>query len=104
MTRLFLVTQGERKIWVAALIDEDIWTYVGNTGKFHRNDGVRHDYFMLNEAEYSEIGITEARRLIGSGVGLVDEHQIPASLQKWREDPGAMDPDIVFASLAADLD
>ncbi|WP_272948930.1 hypothetical protein [Kribbella soli] len=37
--------QGERRIWVAALVDEDVWTYVANTGKFHRNDGVRDDYF-----------------------------------------------------------
>jgi hypothetical protein len=104
MTRLYLVTQRERKIWVAALIDEDLWTYVGNTGKFHRNDGVRHDYFMLNEAEYSDIGIAEAKRLISLGVGLVDEERIPDSIRKWREDPEAMDADIVFASLAADLD
>ncbi|HET6295314.1 MAG TPA: hypothetical protein VFG33_18155 [Kribbella sp.] len=103
MTRLYLVTQGERQIWVAALIDEDIWTYVGNTGKFHLNDGVRHDFFMLNEAKYSEIGLSEAHRLIKSGVGLVDEQQIPDSVQKWRDDPEAMEPEIVFASLAADL-
>jgi len=49
-------------VWVAAVIDEDVWTYVANTGKFHRNEGVREDYFMLNHAEYSEIGISEARR------------------------------------------
>ena len=104
MTRLYLVTQGGRRIWVAALVDEDIWTYVANTGKFHRNDGVRHDFFMLNEAEYSEIGIAEATRLIGSGVGLVDEERMRDSLQRWREDSDAMDPEIVFASLAADLD
>jgi hypothetical protein len=69
MTRLYLVTEGGRRIWVAALIDEDIWTYVANTGKFHRNDGLRHDFFMLNELGYSEIGLSEARRLIASGIG-----------------------------------
>jgi hypothetical protein len=103
MTRLYLVTEGERVLWVAALVDEDIWTYVGNTGKFHRNDGLRHDFFMLNELEYAEIGITEARRQIAAGVGQVDEARIPDSVQGWRDDREAMDPDTVFASLAADL-
>jgi hypothetical protein len=103
MTRLFLVRQGERRVWVAALVDEDVWTYVWNTGKFHRNDGVRDDYFMNNEAQYSEIGITEAKRLIAEGVGRVDEQKNPDAVQDWRNDPQAMDPEIVFASLAADL-
>ena len=103
MTRLFLVRDEERELWVAALVDEDVWTYVVNTGKFHRNDGARHDYFFLNELEYSDIGIPEAQRLIGRGVGTVDEEKFPDSFQRWRDDREAMDPDIVFASLAADL-
>ena len=103
MTRLFLVSEGDRRVWVAALIDEDVWTYVANTGKFHRNEGVREDYFMLDRAEYSDIGISEARRLIDSGVGTVDESRFPDSVQGWRDDPEAMETEIVFASLAADL-
>jgi hypothetical protein len=103
MTRLLLVSQGERRIWVAALIDEDVWTYVGNTGKFHRNDGVRDDYFMEDEAEYSDIGIAEAKRLIAEGVGLVDETRLADPLERWRRDKDALDPEIVFASMVADL-
>ncbi|GAB2671435.1 hypothetical protein [Kribbella swartbergensis] len=103
MTRLFLVSQGERRVWVAALVDEDVWTYVGNTGKFHRNDGVRDDYFMNNEAQYSDIGIAEAKRLIAEGVGQVDEQKNPDAVRDWRHDPDAMHPEIVFASMAADL-
>jgi hypothetical protein len=103
MTRLFLVRDGERELWVAALVGEDVWTYVANTGKFHRNDGARHDYFFLNDLQYSDIGITEARRLIGRGVGTVDEEEFPDSIQRWRDDRDAMDADIVFASLASDL-
>jgi hypothetical protein len=67
MTRLYLVKDGQRELWVAALVDEDVWTYVGNTGKFHRNDGARHDFYFLNELEYVEIGIAEAQRLIRAG-------------------------------------
>ena len=103
MTRLFLVSQGERRIWVAALVDEDIWTYVGNTGKFHRNEGVRDDYFMNNEAQYADIGIAEAKRLIADGVGQVDAEKNPDSLRDWQQDEDAMDPEVVFASMVADL-
>jgi hypothetical protein len=103
MTRLYLVTEGGRHLWVAALIDEDIWSYVANTAKFHRNDGLRDDFFMLNEAEYTEIGIGDARRLIGTGVGTVDEEQARDSVQGWREDREALGTDVVFALLAADL-
>jgi hypothetical protein len=92
-----------RSVWVAALIDEDVWTYVANTGKFHRNEGVREDYFMLNRAEYSEIGISEARRLLDTGVGTVDERRFPDSVPGWRDDREAMETEIVFASLAADI-
>ncbi|GAA3108960.1 hypothetical protein JOF29_001520 [Kribbella aluminosa] len=103
MTRLFLVSQGGREVWVAALVDEDVWTYVGNTGKFHRNEGVRDDYFAGNEASYADIGIAEAKRLIADGVGQVDEEQNPDPVRDWRQDDDAMDPEIVFASMAADL-
>ncbi|TCC46609.1 hypothetical protein E0H75_26505 [Kribbella capetownensis] len=103
MTRLLLVKQGERRVWVAALVDEDVWTYVGNTGKFHRNEGVRDDYFGGNEAEYGEVGIAEARRLMADGVGTVDEGRLADSLARWRQDADAMDPEVVFASMVADL-
>lgn len=103
MTRLYLVKDGERPLWVAALVDEDVWTYVANTGKFHRNDGLRHDFFMLNELAYNEIGVTEARRLIAEGLGTLDEEQYADPLQRWRADQEAMESEIVFASLVADL-
>jgi hypothetical protein len=103
MTRLFLVKDGERELWVAALVDEDVWTYVANTGKFHRNEGARHDYFFLNKLQYNPIGIAEAKRLIREGVGTVDETEFPDSVRRWRADPHGMDADIIYATLAADL-
>jgi hypothetical protein len=103
MTRLFLVKDGEKELWVAALVDEDVWTYVGNTGKFHYNEGARHDYYFLNELQYVDIGIAEAKRLIRAGVGTVDEAELPGPVQRWREVPKGMDPEVVFASMAADL-
>jgi len=103
MTRLYLVKDGELELWVAALVDEDVWTYVANTRKFHRNDGARHDYFFLNELEYVDIGIAQAQRLIRAGVGTVDEQRFPDSARGWREDAHAMDAEVVFASMVADL-
>ncbi|MEV0285767.1 MULTISPECIES: hypothetical protein [unclassified Kribbella] len=103
MTRLYLVKDGARELWVAALVDEDVWTYVVNTGKFHRNEGARHDFYFLNELEYAEIGIAEAERLIRSGIGTVDEQELADSLQRWRDDPDGMHAEVVFASMAADL-
>ncbi|MEU4604368.1 hypothetical protein AB0F43_15410 [Kribbella sp. NPDC023972] len=103
MTRLYLVKDGERELWVAALVDEDVWTYVVNTGKFHRNEGARHDFYFLNELEYVDIGIAEAQRLIRARVGTVDEQEFPDSARRWREDEHAMDSEVVFASMAADL-
>jgi hypothetical protein len=103
MTRLYLVKDGEREQWVAALVDEDVWTYVANTGKFHRNEGARHDFYFLNELDYVEIGIAEAQWLMRAGVGTVDEQEFPDSARRWREDSQPMDPEVVFASMAADL-
>jgi hypothetical protein len=103
MTRLFLVTEDSERVWVAALIDEDVWTYVANTGRFHRNDGLRHDFFMLNELEYAEIGVSEARRLIAAGVGTLTEGWQADALDRWKRDVEAMTVETVFASHVADL-
>jgi hypothetical protein len=104
MTRLFVIKNEDGSdLWVAAVIDQDVWTYVANTGKFHRNEGASNDFFFHNELEFQDIGIADARRLIASGVGTVDEQRTPDSVSRWREDQSAMDPEVVFASMAADL-
>jgi hypothetical protein len=103
MTRLYLVAEGSHRLWVAALIDEDIWTYVVNTGRFHRNDALRHDYFMLRELSYTDIGLAEARRLISAGVGTVDPIIFPDALKRWQADTDSLSPDEVFAAHIADL-
>ncbi|MEV8375570.1 hypothetical protein AB0P21_22730 [Kribbella sp. NPDC056861] len=103
MTRLFLVSEAGQQVWVAALIDEDIWTYVANTGRFHRNAGLRHDFFVLNELEYAEIGLSEARRLIAAGLGTLTEEWQSDALDAWQQDPQALTTEDVFASHIADL-
>jgi hypothetical protein len=103
MTRLYLVTAGATRIWVAALIDEDIWTYIVETGRLHRNDGLRHDYFMLREFGYTDIGLAEARRLISAGVGTIDPIIFPEVIEEWQADTDSLAPDQVFAAHIADL-
>jgi acetamidase/formamidase len=78
-------------------------TYVANTGRFHRNEGLRHDFFMLNELEYAEIGVSEARRLIAAGVGALTEEWQADALDRWQRDAEAMAVETVFASHIADL-
>ncbi|GAA1547204.1 hypothetical protein [Kribbella lupini] len=104
MTDLFLVKGNDgRDLWVAAVIDEDVWTYVANTGKFHRNEGARDDYFFLHELEYQDIGVAEAQQLIAAGVGAVDETKYPDITTAWHQDPDALPADTVFAATIADL-
>ena len=102
MTRLYLIKSrtGEPRL-VAAVIDDDVWTYVANTGKFHRNSSAQEDYFYLQELVYDPIEIPEAERLIATGLGTFDGD--PDTLQEWLDDPSPMDPEVVFASTAADL-
>ncbi|MGY4771972.1 hypothetical protein ACXC9Q_34140 [Kribbella sp. CWNU-51] len=57
----------------------------------------------MNELEYVEIGIAEAQRLIRAGVGTVDPEEFRGSAQRWGDDTDGMDPEVVFASMAADL-
>ena len=74
-----------------------------NHGPLCATTAVRHDFYFLNELEYVDIGIAEAQRLIRAGVGTVDEQEFPDSARRWREDEHAMDSEVVFASMAADL-
>ena len=85
--RLYLVKEGERRVWVAALGHETMYAYVGNTGKFHDNNALRNDFYMSRHFSYEPIGPAEARRLIGQGIGTLDEDDPSNSLAKWRADP-----------------
>lgn len=102
MTRLYLATDGDHLVWVVALIDEDIWTYVVNTGQFHRNQAMRDDFFVETDFSYREIGVREALRHIDAGVGRLDEEERDEALQAWRSDPHPLLAEMVFASAVAD--
>jgi hypothetical protein len=98
--QLFLVTEDERQVWVAALAHETMYSYVANTGKFHDNNALRNDFYMERHFTYDAIGPAEARRLIEEGIGTLDETEHPNSLAKWQADPNPLDPADVL-SIAA---
>ena len=99
--KLYLVTEDDRKVWVAALAHERMYAYVANTGKFHDNNALRNDYYMERWFTYEEIGPAEARRLIDEGVGtLEDDDEHSDVLAEWRADPKPLAPADVL-SIAA---
>ncbi|MFC6161860.1 hypothetical protein [Kribbella jiaozuonensis] len=98
--KLYLVKDGERLVWVAALAHEHMYSYVANTGKFHDNNALRNDFYMERAFTYEPIGPADARRLIRQGVGTLDEEEHSDSLTDWRADPKPLDPTDVL-SIAA---
>jgi hypothetical protein len=102
MTRLYLATYGDQKVWVLALIDLDVWTYIGNTGMFHLNQQLGDDFFVGADFTYTEIGTREALRYIEDGVGQLDEEELGHTLRAWEADQETLPPETVFASAVAD--
>ncbi|GAA1589009.1 hypothetical protein GCM10009804_51410 [Kribbella hippodromi] len=98
--KLYLVREDERRLWVAALAHEHMYSYVPNTGKFHDNNALRNDYYMERRFSYEPIGPAEARRLIGEDVGLLSPNLRADVLDRWRADPSPLDPADVL-SIAA---
>lgn len=100
---LYVVRDGERFVWIAALLAEDIYTYVPNTGKFHLNEGLRDDFFMARNLQYEQVSVVKAKAMIDTGLEPADEELMADSLARWRSDPEQFDPEQVFASVVADL-
>lgn len=101
MTKLYLATDGDRPVWVVALIDQDIWTYVANTDRFHRNEAMRDDFFVETHFGYREISVREALRHIQAGVGRLDEEERAEALRAWRSDPNPLLTEMVLAAAVA---
>lgn len=97
--KLYLVTEGERRVWVAALAHEHMYSYVANTGYFHDNLALRNDFYMDFRFEYEEIDVVRAKQLIAEGVGRLDESTRVDAMTKWRSDPRPLTPTDVFAAV-----
>jgi hypothetical protein len=98
--KLYLVKDGEREVWVAALANEHMYSYVANTGFFHDNNALRNDFYMDFDYDCEEIDIIRAKELIAADVGLLDETTTADALVKWRADPRPLAPNDVFAAVA----
>jgi hypothetical protein len=98
--KLYLVKEDDRPVWVAALAHETMYGYVANTGKFHDNNALRNDFYMVFDFTYEEIGSAEARRLIDSTITPLDEEQFEDALAEWRADTKALDPGEVLSMAA----
>jgi hypothetical protein len=100
---LYAVRDGERFVWVAAVLGEDVYCFVPDTGRFHRNEGLRDDFFMDRELAYEAVTVARARRLIEGGLPALDPEVMADHLAEWRADSRALEPEQVFASVVADL-
>ena len=98
--KLYLVKEDNDPRWVAALAHERMYGYVANTGKFHENNALRNDYYMERDFSYQEIGPAEARRLIDSGIGRLDEVEEAEMVAVWRADPNGLGPADVLSMAA----
>ncbi len=98
--KLYLVKERDRSVWVAAVAHETMYAYVGNTGKFHDNNALRNDFYIDRHFGYEEIGSAEARRLIDSGIGHLDEDEYGEAVAEWRADPKPLDPAEVLSMAA----
>lgn len=108
--RLYLVKEGERLVWVAALAHEVMYAYVANTGKFHDNNALRNDFYIDRHFTYEPIAAAEARRWIAEDLGMLVEHAEDLgmlndtdhlnALAKWRAGPNPLMPTDVFSMAA----
>ncbi|MDX2974495.1 hypothetical protein [Kribbella solani] len=98
--KLYLVKEDKRRVWVAALAHEHMYSYVPNTGKFHDNNALRNDYYMERGFSYEPIGPAEARQLTSEDVGLLSENLHAEVLDGWRADPKPLDPTDVLSMAA----
>ncbi|MFI6720292.1 hypothetical protein ACIBGM_33840 [Kribbella sp. NPDC050470] len=100
---LYVVRDGERLLWVVAVVGEDVYGFVPETGNFHRNEGLRGDFFVEQELQYEQITVSRAKALIEAGLDPLDPDVMADHLTEWRADPKAFVPEQVFATVVADL-
>jgi hypothetical protein len=97
--KLFRVAEGNRDVWVAALISDRMYVYVDNTGRFHQNAAVSEDYWQDQRLKYEPIGVSQAQALIDQHVGRGDEAQVKDQLDRYRADPDSFAVDAIFAQI-----
>jgi hypothetical protein len=99
--KLFRVAEGNRDLWVAALIGDRMYVYVGNTGRFHQNAAVSEDYWEDQRLKYEAIGVSQAQALIDQHVGQGDDAKVKDQLDRYEADPDSLAVDAVFAQITS---
>lgn len=102
---LYLVTDGDRRLWVA-YEDEakaQMYVWVPNTGRFHRNRGTEADFYWDQDHQYQPIVTAEARQLLREEVGKLDGRKKAGQLERFRGDTAALDPAAVLGDDADEV-
>jgi hypothetical protein len=100
--KLYVVSDGDRQTWLAARSGEDMYTYVPNTGSFHRNEGVGADFFLEGRSTYRPVGVPEARDLIAQRLGDLDAEDLADLLAEFRAEPSSLPVDAVLSAAVLD--
>lgn len=98
--RLLKVSDGDRDLWVAALLGDRMYVYVDNTGQFHRNDALSEEYLLDQDLAYEPIGVSQARDFMSQHVGRGDDDKVRDQLARYHCDPNLLKIDIVVAQVA----
>lgn len=92
---LYLVKTADASVdlWVAHETDDgDLYVYVQNTGKFHRNTALEDDFYIDQELTYEPITAAAARELVDAGaVGKLDARTKSAQVQRYENDTDALE-------------
>ena len=92
---LYLVKTADAGVdlWVAyETADGDLYVYVQNTGKFHRNAALEEDFYVDQEFTYEPITAAAAREIAAAGtVGKLDARTKSAQVQRYENDADALE-------------
>lgn len=76
---LFLVSEASgAPVWVAKLLDDDMFVYDHHTEQFHANEGLWKDYYFDQTLTFTPIDADRARTAITEKVGWYD-----ARAKRW---------------------
>lgn len=92
---LYLVKTADAGVdlWVAyETADGDLYVYVQNTGKFHRNAALEEDFYVDQEFTYEPITAAAAREIAAAGtVGKLDARTKSAQVNRYQDDTNALE-------------
>ena len=92
---LYLVKTADAGVdlWVAyETADGDLYVYVQNTGKFHRNAALEEDFYVDQEFTYEPITAAAALEIVAAGtVGKLGARTKSAQVRRYEDDANTLD-------------